>query len=285
MVETNLLKSLVNISKSSHLDLTNVKYDSEDANRIQQVGAGLEVFLRDSFCGIPGAITNHKKNYEKVFSWLGSKNNPPDAMLRSSDAIEIKKHENLKHPNLALNSSPPRSIMKHNDSKIQAKCKKAEKTPWVKDYLYALGGIQHNNVKEIIFCYGDCFIASDEVFQKPLNAISDSLKKLEDKGIELQDTNEIGKVKKIDILGYSELRIRGMWGLRSPGKIFKNQIGKSGDEELLIVAIMKKEKFEKFPEEDRKKLKNNSFNVKHFQASDPNDSKNQIDLVLVKYSR
>ena len=285
MVETNLLKSLVNISKSNHLDLTNVKYDSEDANRIQQVGAGLEVFVRDSFCGIPGAIANHKKNYEKFFSWLGSKNNPPDAMLRSSDAIEIKKHENLKYPNLALNSSPPRAILRHNDSKIKTKCKKAEMTPWVKDYLYALGGIQHNNVKEIIFCYGDCFVANDEVFQKPLNVISDSLKKLEGKGIEFQDTNEIGKVKKIDSLGYSELRIRGMWGLSSPGKIFKNQIEKNGNEELLIVGIMKKEKFEKFPEEDRKNLKNNSFNVKHFQASDPNDSEKQIDLVLVKYSR
>ncbi len=282
---TNLLKALINISKSSDLDLTDKKYDSEEKTRIQAVGAGLEVFIRDSFCGVPGTITNRKEKYYGVFSWLGSKNNPPDAMLVSSDAIEIKKHEGTRSSYIALNSSPPRSKLMHDDSKILAACRDKEDTPWTKDYLYAIGGINNKNLKEIIFCYGDCFVAKDEIYQKPVDAISTSLEKLKDEGMELRETNELGGVTKIDPLDHTGLRVRGMWGLKSPSKIFENVIGANGSEALLVVAIMRKEKFESFPNKDRDSLSQNSFQVKEFKAKDPNDPQKEIDLVLIKYSK
>ena len=285
MVETNLLKSLINISKSIHLDLTDSKYDSEDKNRIQAVGAGLEIFIKDSFCGIPGTITEHEKKHREVFSWLGSKNNPPDVMLKLSDAIEIKKHEGLGSTELALNSSPPRSKLMHDDSKILSACRNAEKLPWTKDYLYAVGNVLEKNLKKIIFCYGDCFVADAEVYQKPVDAISSSLKKLKDDGMILNETNELGKVARIDALDNTGLRIRGMWGLKSPGKIFENEIGANGNEELLAVAIMRKEKFEGFPSECRDILHKNSFSIVYFQSPDPGDIKNNVDLVMVRYSR
>jgi len=285
MTEKNLLESLVNISKSNNLDLTDVKYGSEERNRIQAVGAGFEVFIKDSFCGVPGTITGREEEYEKVFSWTGSKNNPPDAMLISSDAVEIKKHEGNASPVLALNSSPPRSKLRHDDSKIKDECRNAEEVPWIKDYLYSIGSIEDNHLKDIIFCYGDCFVAKDEIYQKPIDTISNSLKKLEGEGIEFNKTNELGKVSNIDPLDYSGLRIRGMWGLKSPAKIFENKINSNGNEKLLIIAIMRKEKYEEFPEKSKKNLLSNSFVISHFQSPDPDNPKNMIDLVIVKYSK
>lgn len=260
-------------------------YGTVDKTRIQATGAGLEMFIRDSFCGIPGTIINRQKEYDEVFSWLGSKNNPPDAMLRSSDAIEMKKHEGSGGSELALNSSPPRSKLTYDDSKILTDCRNAEVAPWTKDYLYALGNIETGNIKEIIFCYGDCFVANKKVYQTPVDVISAAIGKLKKEGMELKETNELGKVGKIDPLGYSGLRVRGMWGLKSPSKIFADKIARKGDEKLLIAAIMRKQKFESFPEECRKDLLKNSFEETHFQSPDPDDPESMIDLVLVKYTR
>lgn len=283
MTQSNLLKSIFNISKLIDLDLENSNYSSSSTTRINAVGENLESFIKDSFCGIPGKIENRENAYKEVFSWEGSKNNPPDAMLRDSDAIEIKKHQGTSASDIALNSSPPRTKLKHDDSKISDGCKKSEKTPWTKNYLYLVGNVVDNKIQEIIFCYGDCFVAEDSIYQKPVDAVRKVLDKLKKKGLETADTNELGKISKVDPLGLSGLRIRGMWSIKSPKKFFENEIKSNTNGKLLIVAIMTKEKFDKFPDEDRLRLDDN-FDTKHFKSPDPNDSKKMINLVIIQSS-
>ena len=285
---SNLLKALINISKSKNLDLDSTEYESFDSIRIQAVGAGLELFVKDSFCGIPGIIKEERKaKYSKVFSYHGPKNNPPDCMIRNSDAIEIKKHEGMGSPELQLNSSYPRSNLFHDDRKITAECKTAENQPWKKNYLYAIGNHVKGNSKlrQISFCYGNCYLADQDVYLKLMNVISESLEKLEKDGMTLGESKELARINDIDPLKLAQMRIRGMWIIPSPKKVFEDIININTNDELLIIAIMKKEKFELFSKEDRDSLSKNSFQVKEFKAKYPNDPKKEIDLVLAKYSR
>ena len=38
--------------------------------------------------------------------------------------------------------------------------------------------------------------------------------------VEFSETNELGRVNKVDPLGITYLRIRGMWGIENPIKVF-----------------------------------------------------------------
>lgn len=76
-----------------------------------------------------------------------------------------------------------------------------------------------------------------------------------------------------------------MFELESPNKIFKNEIDWKQNEKLVITAIMRKEKYQSFPEQDRKSLKSNDFEIKEFKEKHPDNPKEEIDLVLVRYSR
>lgn len=65
----------------------------------------------------------------EVFSYLGNNSNPPDAMLRNGDAIEVKKIESLS------------SALTLNSSMISTACREAEQ--WSeKDMIYVVGVVE-----------------------------------------------------------------------------------------------------------------------------------------------
>ena len=74
------------------------------------MGVALEEFVKNAFadcfdCNEKTVI----QAQSKVFSYLGNSNNPPDAMLRGSDAIEIKKLTSIGNTQMQLNSSYPKN--------------------------------------------------------------------------------------------------------------------------------------------------------------------------------
>ena len=72
-----------------------VSSKSNGKNKMNNVGDGLENFVKDMFAGSLNEENEkeRKKKWEKAFSYEGNSNNPPDIMLRADDAIEVKKLE------------------------------------------------------------------------------------------------------------------------------------------------------------------------------------------------
>ena len=170
---TNILQAISNISKSKDLKLVNYKEIKAEKNIIQKQGAGLEIFIKDSFCGIPVGSTPKEKriqNYRKEFSDTGHQNNPPDAMIREGDAIEIKKitdtTQNASGGVIPLNSSPPKTILTNSDKNIQKETKECEKQPWERDYLYMIGNVKAGKLWRVTSCYGNCFVSSSGEYVK-----------------------------------------------------------------------------------------------------------------------
>ena len=83
---SNILNAILNMSKaSSELSDMN-KYK----NRVNQVGSALELYVKNSFCGVPNKLTgNIEELHDKVFSYKGNQNNPPDAIIKGGDAKRI----------------------------------------------------------------------------------------------------------------------------------------------------------------------------------------------------
>jgi hypothetical protein len=99
--------------------------------------------------------------------------------------------------------------------------------------------------------YGDCFVAKKEVYERIKNTISNGVNEIS--GVEFTPTNELGKVKKVDPLGITDLRIRGMWHIENPVRVFEYLNCHDSEAVFEMVVIMRIEKFDSF-KEDKKDL-------------------------------
>jgi hypothetical protein len=201
-------------------------------------------------------------------------------MLKNSDAIEVKKLES-KNSAIALNSSYPKAKLYANSPMITNACRSSEN--WEeKDMLYAIGYIQQTSLKSLWLVYGDCFCADKETYERIKNTISTGITAIPN--VEFTQTKELGKVKKVDPLGITDLRIRGMWHIDNPNKIFDYVYKYDEAKDFQLMALMKKEKYESLPNEDRKaieNIENNNVEVLDVRIKSPNNPVVLVDAKLL----
>src|SRR3989344_4160831 len=137
-VANNILSAISNIVSFGTYNLKS--YASTYLIRINAVGEQLEFYVKDAIADSLKLSQDKKETaYAKVFSYLGNQNNPPDMIIKNSDAFEIKKIENAKS-SLALNSSPPKDKLLSSDIRITNACRNCEKDKWTeKDLFYIVG--------------------------------------------------------------------------------------------------------------------------------------------------
>ncbi len=130
---SNIIQAFINIVNSPIVELLDY-YGGK--NRVNSVGKALEIYIQDAFAGTINEIDELKRleRLEKVFSYQGNQNNPPDLMLKKSDAIEVKKLQS-KNSAIALNSSYPKAKLYANSPMITKACRECEE--WSeKDIIY-----------------------------------------------------------------------------------------------------------------------------------------------------
>ncbi len=89
---SNILKAFLNIINNYQINIQNIINGN---NRANNMGDGLEEFIKDIFAGTINETNeqNRLAIFSQIYSYSGNKNNPPDLILKNSDAIEIKKLE------------------------------------------------------------------------------------------------------------------------------------------------------------------------------------------------
>ena len=280
----NILTAINNIVKFGVYDLRS--YASKYLNRINAVGEQLEFFVKDALANSLNLPQNKKElAYSKIFSYSGNQNNPPDVIIKESDAFEVKKIES---PNsaLALNSSPPKDKLLSNDVRITNACKNCEKNKWAeKDLFYVVGHAIEGKIRYLFFVQGTCYAENHDVYDKvhsPIKKEIDSV--LDSLGLEKGETVELGKVRKADPLGITELRIRGMWQIQNPLNVYKEFCKIRDTEKFHLFALMRKEKYNSFPKEDSKKLESNrDVLVKDIKIKDPNNPVRFVEAKLISF--
>lgn len=280
---TNLLKAIKTIVDNPIPDL--VSY-YQGRNRINSVGDALECFIKDLFADTlsEGNQYNKMMRYSEVFSYIGNQNNPPDLILKNGDAVEVKKIESLR-ASIALNSSYPKSKLFSDSPLITNGCRKCE--DWKeKDVIYAIGVAEQKQLKRLWLIYGDCYAADREVYERIQNAIASGIRKIQD--VDFSETRELGRVNKVDPLGITYLRIRGMWGIQNPILVynyidwdFKN------NKYFQIVALMRETKYLSFPVETREQIeqtKQANFILKDIAIKSPNNPAQLIPAKVIIYT-
>ncbi len=280
---TNLLKALINLINNPIINLAD-HYRS--TNRVNNMGNALEFYIKDLFCGSLNENNLEKKNetYNRYFSYIGNQNNPPDIIIKQGDAIEVKKIESLRS-GIALNSSYPKDKLYSDSPMITTACRNCEN--WrEKDLIYAIGVSKENKLKALWFVYGDCYSANKEVYERIRGKISKGVNELQDVGF--SETNELGRVNKVDPLGITYLRIRGMWGIENPIKVFNYITTISQEAEFAVNAVILREKYLSFPEDDREDIEqliSGNFTIKDVKIKSPNNPADLLEAKLVNFTK
>src|SRR3989344_3958841 len=253
----NILRAILNIVAFGNNDLKS--YASTYLNRINAVGEQLEFYIKDAITtSFKLPQTQKQSAYSNVFSYLGNQNNPPDMIIKNSDAFEIKKIETA-FVSLALNSSPPKNKLRADDIRITDTCRNCEKLAWKeKDLFYVVGNVKSGVVKSLFFIQGNCYAADHKIYDKVHEPIKKEVDKILDSlDLEKGETVELGKVRKVDPLGITELRIRGMWSIENPLSVFEELCPIEEKNKFNLFALMRKEKYLSFSKEDIKDLESN----------------------------
>lgn len=276
-MKTNILNAINGIIENQVYSIEKYKALSYKI-RINNTGEALENLVKDALCGDFNLEADKRIAVQsEYFSYLGNQNNPPDLIIRGGDAFEVKKIES-NEGNIALNSSFPKDKLYKSSPMITDACKNCEENWSEKDICYIIGCIDKSQkIKSLWFIYGDCYCAKPQIYANVKETITNSINEL---GIELSDTNEIAKVKKIDPLGITDLRVRGMWGIKHPSKVFDYITTKNSNS--YVKALMLKKKFDAFDELSKAKLAE-KCDIKNVKIQDPNNPAKLLDAILIQY--
>ena len=279
---SNIIKAIYNIYKCP-VYTTGKQYYAK--NRANNMGDALEHFIKDSFANSygfdePEAIKAHSE----TFAYLGNQNNPPDAILRDGDAIEVKKIES---PNsaLALNSSYPKAKIYSDSTMLTTACKICDGGKWKeKDLIFAVGVVKNEEIKQLCFVYGEDYAASRETYERIRTQIKKGVLQIPD--IEFAETNELGRVNRVDPLGITYLRMRGMWHIENPFRVFKYTYEFDTTKAFNFLAIISFEKYKSFPKADRNKIESESeIDIKFAEIKDPNNPATMKKVVVITFAR
>ena len=290
----NVLNAIVALSKYRNNNLGG--YSNNYAIRINVVGEKLEYYVKDLLTGqFYETESERDLAYSRHYSYLGNQNNAVDAIARFGDAFEIKKVESrlgsLAAGKIALNNSPPKDVLHSDDQRLRSDVKGIDGGNWKqKDIFYAVGSTIGQKVKYIYFVQGTCYAARNEVYQ---DVFANVRKRVQDtvkmSGLEFMDTKELGRIHRVDPLGITDFRLRGMWEIRNPADVFGSIARIDPNSEFTCFAIMEQRKF---LEESLKRrslygdfaeeIMGSSISLDNVKVKDPNNPAKLKDAVSIK---
>lgn len=233
----NIINAIINLVQNPVTQLVNYY---QGKNRANNAGDALEEYVKDIFANsFDMSEMERLKRLNAVFSYLGNNSNPPDAMIKNGDAIEVKKIEN-DNARLALNSSYPKHKIQSSSPMISSACKNAEE--WTeKDILYIVGVVKQNRLKHLCMVYGLDYCASEECYSRIKDTIKNGVEAVSD--FEFVKSRELGRIKNIDPLGITRMRIRGMWEIENPWKVFNYVYTRDMSKEFTFMCIISETKW------------------------------------------
>lgn len=278
----NIIDAIINLVTNPKVEL--VRHYSY-VNRANNMGDALEEYIKDLFAGTVDETDENIRNSKlsDVFSYMGNATNPPDSMLKNGgDAIEVKKLQGIN--DLALNSSHPKRTLKIDNPKINNHCRDCEK--WSeRDMLYVIGVCDTKKIKQLCMVYGTEYCADIETYTRIENVVKEGLQSIEN--VELAQTNELGRLNKVDPLGITNMRIRGMWTIMNPLKVFNYIYMPDSSKTFNFMCLINCKKYATLSNvKDLESLTNeiSGLNIKDVKVKNPNNPAQLIECKLITFA-
>ena len=248
-------------------------------------GIALEMWVKNLFAGSFNCDeTERMHRINDTFAYCGNSNNPPDAMLRggnTGDAIEIKKLEG--QGALALNSSYPKQFLLSDNPLINNNCRDVE--IWDKrDMLYVVGTVNNRKLQTLCMVYGDVYCANNDCYLKLWSKIKGSI--METKDIDFTNTKELAHINAVDPLGITYFRVRSMWGIQNPWKVFHYLCTIDTTKQFNFMCIISQRKWNTFNNAIQLEMlskTNQALAVFDNTVYDPDNPANLINVKVINY--
>jgi hypothetical protein len=247
---------------------------SQPRGQLGANGKPFEIFVKNMFAGCLGALSATVDSaWNDTFSWLGSANHPPDFMIKNGDAVEVKAQTNLGQ--IQLNSSPPKRTLRRDDPRITDGCRTCEE--WTeKDFIYAIGKTNNEFVEALWLVEGRCIAAEKSTYDVIFDALSTTILALGG-----QQGNEIGRLNEVDALSATSLRVRGMWLLEHPARVFEEILIPPTPGAFALNVLVSADKWNRFDPDERQNVAAlNTFGVT-LNELEIRDSHSSDDVQLV----
>ena len=203
-------------------------------------------------------------------------------MLRNGDAIEVKKIESYDSA-IALNSSYPKHTLIRSNQMISNACREAE--DWTeKDIIYAIGVVKSNKLKHLCMIYGRNYCASDEGYSRIKQHIKIGVENIE--GIEFSPTRELGRINRVDPLGITYLRVRGMWHIENPLKVFDYIYERDKNSDFNFMCLIddcKLSQLNNFNELIEFQLDYSNLKISDVKIKNPDNPAKLVNAKLIQY--
>jgi len=278
----NIINAIINLVNNP---VTKIHQYYNSRNRANSTGDSLEEYVKDLFADTFNC-DNEPERLEKiqeVFSYLGNNSNPPDGMLRKGDAIEIKKIES-NNSSLALNSSYPKQKIFSDSPMISSTCRVAES--WKeKDLIYCVGVVSEKKLKHLCFVYGLDYAASNETYARIKNTIKVGVESIPE--VEFAETKELGRVNRVDPLGITYLRVRGMWGIENPWTVFNYVYKRDESKDFNFMCIINIDKWNELSNTRELEFLVDSIeelNIENIRIKNPDNPAQLRDAKLIYFS-
>jgi hypothetical protein len=277
----NVLTAIKNIAEFKNSDLKD--YFATYQIRVNQVGEQLEFYIRDAICGSFASRKDELIHSRGTFSYLGNQNNGPDLIITNGDAFEIKKIQNLK-ASLALNNSFPKDRLYREDHRITQECRNVDGGNWTsKEIFYVVGVTEKSKLRHLFFVQGRCYAAERVIYENKADRLKQEIDTFfNNEGWAKTETTELGRINKMDPLGITNFRIRGMWEIENPVRVFSYiyKIYEKGC--FSLAALMTKEKYDSFPQADRIEIESmKEIKSKTVEVKNPNNPAQLMQAQLI----
>ena len=250
---------------------------------VNRAGEGLELWVKHFLAGTIGHADeeNIREIWDQRFSFHGGSNNPPDVMIRNSIAAEVKKTENATGT-LQLNSSWPIRTLLRDDAHITQECRETE--TWTeKPFLFVVGRV-NPTTKSLMALWivdGRCLADDETIYSSLMAEARASMLTLGGDA-----TREIGKFNSVDSLQRTALRVRPMFALDHPAKIFEGIFQPQETKQFILNVLIPAGSYQRFSESQRLRLSelDEDLLVRELEIQDPTNVARLMDAILISGS-
>ncbi len=258
------------------------------------LGKPFEVYCKDWLSQTPpGNNAIRVNHYNAAFSYLGSDNNPPDVMFKggnNGDAFEFKKTETPSAA-LPLNSSYPKNELTITSPGLLATCISCE--PWTtRTFYYVVGNIASNSdrVMSLWVVDGKLMADTQQRYASVFSGLQQSVTGfITQNSLSRINSKELGRVRGIDNLDKTVLRVRSMWELETPQRTFEHLPGVGIDPSKSVLhALILDGRWNLYPITSRQAIQNlagtTGFSLTNFHnVPDPSNAKKTLSGKLIRY--
>ena len=132
--------------------------------------------------------------------------------------------------------------------------------------------------------YGLDYCASEECYLGLKNRIKEGVESIPN--VDFEETAELGHINRVDPLGITYMRVRGMWGIDNPWKAFRYVFKTDNENGFEFMCIINEDKWKKLDNREQLNMINTqygSFNIKDVDIKNPDNTAKLRRAKLITY--